>query len=47
MPVLVHLVADYGLGDLAFAEVAQRLASGDDTVLGAGLTDEVVLLRGG
>jgi S-adenosylmethionine hydrolase len=25
MPVLVHVVADYGLGDLAFAEVAQRL----------------------
>jgi S-adenosylmethionine hydrolase len=25
MPVLVHLVADYGMGDLAFAEVAQRL----------------------
>jgi hypothetical protein len=26
MHVLVHVVADYGLGDLAFAEVAQRLA---------------------
>lgn len=26
MPVLVHVVADYGPGDLAFAEVAQRLA---------------------
>jgi hypothetical protein len=25
MHVLVHMVADYGLGDLAFAEVAQRL----------------------
>jgi S-adenosylmethionine hydrolase len=25
VPVLVHLVADYGIGDLAFAEVAQRL----------------------
>jgi hypothetical protein len=25
MPVLVHMVADYGMGDLAFAEVAQRL----------------------
>ena len=25
MPLLVHLVADYGLGDLAFAEAAQRL----------------------
>lgn len=24
--MLVHMVADYGLGDLAFAEVAQRLA---------------------
>jgi hypothetical protein len=24
--VLVHLVADYGVGDLAFAEVRQRLA---------------------
>ena len=23
--MLVHLVADYGLGDLAFAEAAQRL----------------------
>jgi hypothetical protein len=26
MYVLVHVVADYGFGDLAFAEVAQRLA---------------------
>ncbi len=26
MSVLVHVVADYGFGDLAFAEVAQRLA---------------------
>lgn len=25
--MLIHLVADYGLGDLAFAEVAQRLAT--------------------
>src|SRR5918911_2899574 len=25
MHVLIHMVADYGLGDLAFAEVAQRL----------------------
>jgi hypothetical protein len=25
--MLVHIVADYGQGDLAFAEVAQRFAS--------------------
>jgi len=27
LSVLIHLIADYGLGDLAFAEVVQRLSS--------------------